>query len=169
MRLSPLSLSSFFRAVAVLFFAALFLNGAQAQQNQPQTQQSDDVVRINTDLIQTDVTVLDKQGRFVDDLKREQFELLVDGRPQPITFFERVQAGSTSEETQIAAARGTSVSNQSLRPLDRGRTIYFFVDDQHMAIDSLVRARKTLTGFIENQMGQNDQVAIVSTSGQVGF
>jgi hypothetical protein len=55
-------------------------------------------------LVQTDVSVFDKRGRFVEDLKPEQFELQVDGRVQPVIFFERVTAGSLSEESQLTAA-----------------------------------------------------------------
>ena len=83
---------------------------AQEQQSQPQPEQeqADDVVRISTELVQTDVTVLDRQGRFVDGLKKEDFELKVDGKPVEVNFFERVAAGSINEEAQIAAARGGS-------------------------------------------------------------
>jgi VWFA-related protein len=161
--------------IIIFFFCVgAILSTAHAQQNQPQTSPppTDDVVRINTDIVQTDVIALDKQGRFVDNLRREQFELLVDGKPQPITFFERVAAGSMSEERQLAAARGQSASQGVegiTRPLDRGRTIFFFIDDLHMAADSLTRIRTTLLQFIDKEMGQNDQVAITSTNGQIGF
>jgi VWFA-related protein len=125
-------------------------------------------------LVQASVTVLDKQGRFVDGLKREQFELRVDGKPQPISFFERVEAGSSSEEALGAAARGKSRAgtekNQGRGALpDRGRTFFFFVDDLHMQADSISRARKTILQFLDREMGQNDQVAISSASGQIGF
>jgi hypothetical protein len=39
--------------------------------------------------------VFDKKGRFVDGLQREQFELIVNGKPQPISSFEQVRAGSS--------------------------------------------------------------------------
>ena len=52
---------------------------------------------------------------------------------------------------------------------DKGRVIFFFLDDVHLGPASLMRARKALTEFVENQISQNDQVAIVSTSGQIGF
>ncbi len=167
-----LSLSRF--VFASLLCLGLLSSIADAQKKgQPQTTQPpDDVIRISTDLVQTDVTVLDKQGRFVEGLRPEQFELLVDGKPQPVTFFERVKAGSTSEETQVAAARGQASSPgaaEIVRPQDRGRTIYFFVDDLHMAADSLSRLRKTLLHFVEAEMEQNDQVAITSANGQIGF
>ena len=78
---------------------------AQGQQPAPK-QDEEDVVRVNTELVQTDVMVFDRSGKFVDGLKPEQFELLVDGKPQQISFFERVKAGTVDEDAQLAAARG---------------------------------------------------------------
>jgi hypothetical protein len=75
--------------------------------------QQDEVLRISTDLVQTDVVVMDKQGQLVKDLQRDQFELLVDGQPQPITFFENVEAGSAREAAQLAAARGATLAPNS--------------------------------------------------------
>ena len=90
----------------------------------------DEVLRINTELVQTDVMVFDKEGRFVENLKREDFELRVDGKPQAISFFDRVMAGSASEEAQLAAARGvpspTQEQNQTaIGFTNRGRIIVF--------------------------------------------
>src|SRR6266576_282265 len=69
-----------------------------AQTPSPSPQQpADDVIRINTDLVQTDVMVFDKKGVFVNGLKPEQFELTVDAKAQPVTFFEQVRAGSSRE------------------------------------------------------------------------
>lgn len=155
-----------------LFVAAIAIH---AQQNQkPRTEPTDDdVLRISTELVQTDVVVLDKQGRFVDGLKPEQFELKIDGKPQPITFFERVKAGSNNEESQLIAARGNTPPSSKdappTPPLKRGRTIIFFVDDLHMSIDSLARSRKLLRHFIDDEMGQDDLAAVVSPSGRIGF
>jgi VWFA-related protein len=160
-------------SLALLCLCAL-LSTAHAQQNsRPAQQEQDvDVVRINTELVQTDVMVFDKNGRFVDGLKPDQFELRVDGKPQTISFFERVTAGSASEEAQLAAARGaiSATSNESdVKPLDRGRTVFFYVDDIHLSIESLRRTRQTLLHFINDEMKQNDQVAIISATGQIGF
>jgi VWFA-related protein len=156
---------------AALLCLFALLSTAAAQQRPTPAAPQEDVVRISTELVQTDVTVLDKQGRFVDDLRREQFELLVDGHPQPVTFFELVQAGSTNEEALTAAARGSNTPKGTplIMPQARGRVIYFYVDDMHMSPGSLMRVRKTLQQFIERDMGPNDQVAITSANGQVGF
>jgi hypothetical protein len=77
---------------------------ARAQQPAPAPEQAEDVVRITSELVQTDVSVFDKRGRFVEDLRPEQFELQVNGRPQAVAFFERVRAGSRSEAAQLSAA-----------------------------------------------------------------
>jgi VWFA-related protein len=53
--------------------------------------------------------------------------------------------------------------------LTPGRLIFFFVDDVHLSGESMLRARKTLSHFVESQMNPGDKVAIVSTSGQIGF
>ena len=45
------------------------------------------------DLVHVGVTVLDRDGRLVTDLRAEDFELLEDGRPQEIRYFSRSLAG----------------------------------------------------------------------------
>ncbi len=47
-----------------------------------------DVVRINTTLVTVPVSVLDRQGRFIPGLKREDFHLFEDGVEQSIAYFE---------------------------------------------------------------------------------
>jgi VWFA-related protein len=133
---------------------------------------------VSAELVQTDVMVFDKSGKFVDGLKPEQFELRVDDKPQPIAFFERIQAGTLNEDAQLAAARGgaSRAANASaasgegvVQPLDRGRSIIFFVDDLHLSPPSASRARTTIQRFIDDEMKQNDETAIYSATGQVGF
>ena len=126
-----------------------------------------DVVRVNTELVQTDVMVFDKKGQFVDGLKAEQFALKIDNQPQPISFFERVASGSLRGEKKAQANTGAALANPSTAA--RGRTLIFFIDDLHLAPDSLVRTRKALLEFIDHGMTETDQVAITSSSGQIGF
>jgi VWFA-related protein len=142
---------------------------AQSQKPAQPQQQPDDVIRVNTELVQTDVMVFDKQGHFVEGLRREQFELSVDGKPQPISFFEQVKAGSSKEQAQLASISGNSAAEKTTANDTRGRTIVFFIDDLHLALDSLGRTRKMLSQFIDNEMNENDRVAIASTSGDIGF
>ena len=135
-------------------------------------QQTEDVVRINTELVQTGVTVVDSRGNFVNGLKREQFELTVEGKPQTISFFEQVEAGS-ERERQVALPTRETKDQPTDRPSSAndsyGRTIIFFIDDLHLSLDSLGRTRKMLARFIDNEMTETDHVAIASPSGDIGF
>jgi VWFA-related protein len=142
----------------------------QAQTVKPTPPQSqEDVVRVYTELVQTDVMVFDKQGKFVNGLNKDDFELRIDGKPRAIQAFEQITAGS-NEERQLAAARGATTLNvKSPVPLDRGRIVFFYVDDFHMDLSGLVAAKKVITTFIDKEMGQNDQAGIASATGQIGF
>ena len=143
-----------------------------AQTPEPSKQDPAEVLRVFTELVQTDVMVFDKQGRFVNGLTKENFELKIDGKPRPIAFFETITSGSVNEEGQLAAARGrsgTRSTGSAPLPLDRGRPIYFYIDDLHLEFQSVLRTQKLIQDFIDNQMAQNDEVAIAAASGQIGF
>jgi VWFA-related protein len=130
-----------------------------------------DVIRVNTDLVQTDVMVFDKDGHFVDGLKADQFELKVNGRPTPVSFFERVMSGrpATLPNPASSTTDSSAAANGLTSTIVRGRTIIFFVDDLHLSPASVERTRKSLLDFIDRGMADNDQVAITSSSGQIGF
>ena len=168
------------RTTALMAFVCLCLLAlnAHAQQKKPTPTptpspvEQDDVVRISTDLVQTDVMVFDKDGKFVSGLKPEEFELLVDNKPQPISFFESVVTGGKAEERMLRAAGGKKASQpagEGESTSDVGRTILFFVNDLHLEPGSIARTYKTISNFIDNMLGPNDQVAITSASGQIGF
>jgi VWFA-related protein len=149
--------------------------GLMGQTRDPSRRQDQsEVLRVYTELVQTDVMVFDKQGKFVPGLKKEDFELRIDGKPKPIEFFEKVTAGSVNEESQLAAARGSSVRTNSTKPpdsmpLDRGRPVFFYIDDFHLDLTGLKLTRDVINRFIDNEMGQNDEAAISSATGQIGF
>jgi VWFA-related protein len=171
------SSSSIIKTAILAPFVCLSLiwqEGLGQTPTEPKGQERSDVLRVFTELVQTDVMVFDRQGKFVDGLKRGDFTLRIDGKVTPIEFFEKVTAGTVSEESQIAAARGSSTRASNSKspgpvPLDRGRSVFFYVDDLHLDLSSLGTTRKLITHFIEQDMGQNDEAAITSASGQIGF
>jgi VWFA-related protein len=164
---AKLILSSLFGLVVLLSFQ---LAPGLAQQPKP-TPPDDSVLRIKSDLVQTALTVVDKAGRFVDGLDRGQFTLLVDGQPRPISFFERVTAGSTRERELVSRSEAdlASLTAVAASASVRGRTIVFFVDDLHFSGDSMRRTREMLRHFLDHEMTAKDSVAIASASGQIGF
>ncbi|HEU4432205.1 MAG TPA: VWA domain-containing protein, partial [Pyrinomonadaceae bacterium] len=144
---------------------SLVITAAWGQQPRPA---NDDPVRITTELVQTSVVVVDKQGRFVEGLKPEEFLLKVDGRTVTPSFFERVTAGTVREEKlEKSAAKAAPVTPTGATY--RGRTIIFFIDDLHLSAASVQRTRKALLEFVDNEMSIEDQVAVATPSGQLGF
>lgn len=127
-----------------------------------------DVIKFETSLVQTDVMVFDKNGRFVDGLKPEQFQLKVNNAQREISFFEAIRSGGFSSNRE-------GLKSDQPKPVDAVRTdaqrrsIIFYVDDLHLAPDSLERTRKSLLNFIDRGIGRGDLVAITSPSGQIGF
>src|SRR5258705_273282 len=51
--------------------------GLERKLDEQSQEQPDDVVRIRTDLVQTTVAVFDKRGKFIDNLRAEDFELRI--------------------------------------------------------------------------------------------
>ena len=155
--------------LAALFSLSLIGFDAAAQQKPSTNKPVEDVVRVSTDLVQTAVMVFDKQSRFVENLKLEQFELRVDGSLIPLSFVERVTAGTVEEQKLLESSARTTRTSVNSATTYRGRTIVFFIDDLHLSAESTQRTRKTILEFVENQMAPGDQVAIASPSGQIGF
>ncbi len=142
---------------------------AQTQTPKPSPEPSPDVIRVNTELVQTDVMVFDKNKAFVGGLKSDQFELAVDGKTQPITFFDQVKTGSSREAQMHVNVESATPDSTKTVGTERPRTIVFFLDDLHLAPSSLERSRKMLQQFIDNEMNENDRVVIASSSGDLGF
>lgn len=137
---------------------------------QPQNQQSDaEIIRISTELVQTSITVFDKQNQFVTGLKPEQFELRVDGKPTPVSFVEHVMTGAKRASGAPSNVLGNTNSRSLADASSRGRTIIFFIDDLHLSAAGVDQTRKAFLDFIDREMSPDDQIAVASSSGQIGF
>ena len=154
------------KIILLLLMISLVIMSALGQEPRPA---NDEPLRITTELVQTSVSVVDKQGRFVEGLKPEEFLLKVDGRPVTPSFFERVIAGTVREEKLEKSAEKAAVPTTATGATYRGRTIIFFIDDLHLSAASVQRTRKAILEFVDKEMSIEDQVAIVTPSGQVGF
>jgi len=157
----------------LVLFPALVFGQAKPEQKPEQkpdpTGDAQDVIKFETSLVQTDVMVFDKKGRFVEGLKPDQFQLKINNNPREISFFEAVKSGSVNSQPEEPNAAAQPDSVRQLKSDAQRRAIIFFVDDLHLAPDSLSRTRRALLDFIEHRVHENDLVAITSPSGQVGF
>jgi len=111
-----LLIAATFSSLALLFFS----NSSRTVSANECCQDQEDVVRVSTDLVVLNVTVLDHNGKFVTGLKRGDFQVLEDGVEQKIANF-------SAEDTPFAAAilLDTSGSMESRLTMGRSAAIRF--------------------------------------------
>ncbi len=106
-----------------------------------QTQEPDDVLKIDTDLVAVDVTVTDVEGRPMRNLRKEDFKLFADGVEQPVSFF------------QVERRTGAP------RPL----ALVFALDiSGSMTAEEMVRLRQAMQAFSANVADQQAVYAVMA-------
>jgi len=129
-----------------------------------------DVVKISTNLIQIDVTVTDKKGNPIRDLRRDEVEIYENGKLQPISnfsFVSNVKQTEAKRDDKSASAR-TVLPSAAPRPEQIRRTIALVVDDLTLSFASTFWVREALKKFVDEQMREGDLVAIIRTVAGVG-
>jgi VWFA-related protein len=134
------------------------------QTTKPQTQTP--VFRTTTDYVSTDVIVRDTAGKFVSDLKAEDFDVLEDGVPQKVSTFVAVIGGRALTEIGPAAApRSEGLILPSARPPSdtSGRIFIIFIDDLHLQPLDTPKAKWVLEQVRDTILHDGDLVGMVST------
>ena len=135
----------------------------------------DAVFTSNSNLVVIDVNVKDRAGNPLPNLKKEDFTLLEDGKPQQISVFEfqrldetaparvavpavKPPAGAAPQPTTPAPAAAPVIRYQ-----DR-RLVAMLFDFSTMAISEQSRAQESALKFIREQLKPADVVAILTAS-----
>lgn len=137
----------------------------------PKPAEEDDVVKISTTLIQVDVTVTDKKGNIVTDLKPEDFEIFENGEKQEISnfsFVSNVKTETAPLTSKQGEKPGVPLPPPQLKPDEIRRTFALVVDDLSLSFQSIYYARRVLKKFVDEQMRAGDLVAIVRTGAGIG-
>jgi Ca-activated chloride channel homolog len=123
----------------------------------PEEVDSSDVIRVNTTLVTIPVSVMDRDGRYVPNLQKEEFRIWEDGVEQEVAFFQSVDKPfsvvlmlDTSPSTQfrledIQDAAITFVNQ--LRPDDRVMVVSF--NDDIKVLSEFTTDRSKLRRAIE--------------------
>jgi Ca-activated chloride channel homolog len=72
--------------------------------------QSDQAIKLETDLVTIDATVIDKDGNFIRKLKAEDFAVYEDGQPQKLEFFEANEEAALTRSLAVVFALDISGS-----------------------------------------------------------
>src|SRR3954454_17635394 len=121
--------------------------------------------KVRVDFVEVDAVVTDRQGRIVRDLKKEDFQVLEDGKSQSITNFTLVDIPVDKESRPLFAAAPIEPDVKSNeKPFD-GRVYVMVVDDLHTRFGRSIRVKAAAKQFIERRLGANDLMAVVHTAG----
>jgi VWFA-related protein len=128
--------------------------GAQAPQAPP-------TFPSGVELVTIDVVVLDRDGRPVPGLTRDDFVVKEEGRRRDIVSFEAFDVGAGLEEPETLAP-AVVASNE---PRGTGRAFAIVLDDLRIAPERVPGARETATRFLERFVREGDLVTVATTSG----
>jgi VWFA-related protein len=138
----------------------------------PQEIGPDDVVRISTTLVQTDVVVTDKNDQIIPDLTINDFKITENGKRQELKFVQFVSSDAAPRLDGSANVAGQPIDPEVARNLaakDLRRVFAFVVDDLTIPYEDIGAVRQMLTDFIDNRMREGDLVAIVRVVGGSGL
>jgi len=110
-----------------------------AEPSAPQEVEAGDIIKVDTTLVTIPVSVMDRDGRYVPNLRKEDFRLWEDGVEQDVAFF-----SSVDKPFSVVLMLDTSPSTQ------------FRLEDIQEAAISFV-----------NQLRPDDRVMVVSFNGEI--
>lgn len=150
-------------AALLVCLASTALVAGQNPPPVPQTQQP--TFKLRVDYVEVDVVVTDRQGNLVRDLKKEDFQVLEDGKAQAISAFTMVDIPIERADRPLFASSPIEPDvKTNERPFD-GRVYVMVVDDLHTRFGRSQRVKIAAKQFIERRFGANDLMAIVHTAG----
>jgi VWFA-related protein len=155
---------------------------SESTTNDPSSESDDDVIRIETSLVASDLLVLDRQGRAVRGLTATDFVITEDGKPQPVGHF--LLGSNTSLPRSIAliidysgsqfpyiqnSVEAAKVLIDKLGPLDRMAIV---TDDIEMLSDfttNKTELKKKLDILIERSRGKKGFLGLGGKNRRLGL
>jgi VWFA-related protein len=150
-------------ALALAFMLPFAALDSPGQSQSPP--QEDDTLKIGVELVQVDVVVTDKDGRRVEGLTPDDFEVYEDGKRQEISNFSFVK-GIAAPVRATGAKRATGEPAPPARKLqddDIRRVFALVVDDLFLSFEHVPWTKNALRKFVDEQMQEGDLVAVILT------
>jgi VWFA-related protein len=140
-------------------------------------QQADPVFKSGVNLVVVDVTVLDKSGKEISNLKKSDFLITEDGKPQAVTVFEFQKLAPTDITNPAPLPPPTIAKNAGkqqqiiatpgkIQYQDRRLMVMLF-DFSGMAVPEQIRTRNSALEFVTKKMSPSDLVAIMTNTSQL--
>lgn len=123
-----------YKATLITLFVLIVFTAAFAQEVDP-----DDVIRVKTTLVNSPVLVIGRDGKYVPNLKREEFEIFENGVKQEIAYF---------------------------APVENPFTVAIMIDTSRSALFDLQDIQEAAVAFVD-KMRPNDRALVVAFSNDV--
>jgi Ca-activated chloride channel family protein len=137
----------------------------------PETLDPDSIVRVNTDLVQLHVRVIDRNNRPINDVPQNAFHVFEDGAPQPIENFSREEvpisyglavdtSGSLRSQLQSVIDAGKSIINAN-KPGDETFLVRFISSDKIETVQDFTANKELLIDGLDSFYVEGGQTAII--------
>ena len=140
--------------ISLAAVALLALVAAAPPQPRPQLSLGE---TIEVSIVNLDVVVTDKAGNRVRGLTQNDFEVLEEGKPQPITNFAEYGNGTAVSDSHSGVESAAGVA-----PRPQPRTIVIFVDDFHLNLTKSTPMFDAMKEMLRKSVRPGDAVAVIS-------
>ena len=149
----------------VVFFSSA-LAGQQARPPAGPTDPQAPTFKVQAEYVEVDVQVTDQKATFIGGLKKEDFEVLEDGKPQTIATFSLVDIPVERSGQPVSAQSSIEPDVRANERRFDGRVYVVMLDDLHIDFTRTILVKNAMRRFIEQHLGSNDLMAITLTGGQ---
>src|SRR5690242_14264249 len=125
--------------------------------------QDEDVVKVKSNLVNIDVIVKDKKGKYISDLKPEDFTIIENGVAQKLEFFDAPLMRNEVKTTAAPTAAATTTISGPPSGMPRNY-VALVIDSQTTDITNLKQVREGTLKYIREQVTDNDVVALLSVT-----
>ena len=150
----------FYRLLSVAVLALFAIVQANAQD-------PDEVIRTETSLVQLNIGVVDKQGRAVTSLTKNDFAVYEDGVRQPIQYFEPVDAPFSL--VLLLDMSGSTINFRQQLKLASQRFLDALAPEDRVAVIQFNAKVKSLTGFSVDRQKTAYAIEIAQGAGETHF
>ncbi|HEY3567795.1 MAG TPA: VWA domain-containing protein, partial [Thermoanaerobaculia bacterium] len=114
---------------------------------------------IEVSVVNLDVYVTDKKGQPIDGLKKEDFQVLEDGKPVEISnFFAESRGTAPAAAPTVSGGPGPVAAE---RPVSQRLRLVVFVDDVNLSQSNRMRILQNVGKFLHSELKPGDEIMLV--------
>ena len=155
------------RVPAVLVLLVV-ISASSAGTQDPPAPEPQPTFRAGVNIVRVDAIVTDRNGNPVTDLTASDFEIVEDGKAQPIEQFRQVQAdGRPGPDDPVLRTIRNRDDEEIETSRDDVRIFAILLADYQVCWERSMPVREELTRFVRTQLGPRDLVAVMHPLTQV--